>query len=327
MDFITVSEVSKSFDVSARMLRYYEKMGLISSSRREDYAYRVYDDNAVRRLQLIIVLRKLRVPLKDIAVILDDDGQECTLDILRRNIGELDRELSAINSIRRILGIFTERLDDNIRRNVRLDLLEDRDLIRIANTLSLSERNLKEEQPMEELKKATEASATDFNVRLIMLPPFTVAAFHYIGENPEENVGKTADEFIRQSRLYEKKPDSRMFGFNHPNPSENSENYGYEVWLTIPEDMELPENCVRKHFDGGLYAAHTIDFPNFQEWGQLAEWAHVNGVYRENYSELGEEIMGGCLEEHINWVYSSNAGWPENGIDGKIDLLMPIKKI
>jgi len=44
-----------------------------------------------------------------------------------------------------------------------------------------------------------------------------------------------------------------------------------------------------------------------------------------NYSEEGDEIMGGCLEEHLNWVYSSHMGWPENGIDGNIDLLLPIK--
>jgi|GEM_PF-6839383 len=35
--------------------------------------------------------------------------------------------------------------------------------------------------------------------------------------------------------------------------------------------------------------------------------------------------MGGCLEEHLNWIYSSHMGWPENGIDGHVDLFLPIK--
>ena len=36
--------------------------------------------------------------------------------------------------------------------------------------------------------------------------------------------------------------------------------------------------------------------------------------------------MGGALEEHLNWVYSAHMGWPENGIDGKLDLLLPIRR-
>ena len=47
--------------------------------------------------------------------------------------------------------------------------------------------------------------------------------------------------------------------------------------------------------------------------------------YDADYSALGEEIMGGCLEEHLNWVYSSYKKWPENGIDGYLDLLLPVK--
>ena len=37
---LTVTEVSRAYGVSARMLRHYEK--LFSSGRKEDYSYRVY---------------------------------------------------------------------------------------------------------------------------------------------------------------------------------------------------------------------------------------------------------------------------------------------
>ena len=72
MENLTISQVSKSFGVTPRMLRHYEKMGLITPTYMEDYAYRTYDENAVRRLQQIVILRKLRISLKDISVILDD---------------------------------------------------------------------------------------------------------------------------------------------------------------------------------------------------------------------------------------------------------------
>lgn len=35
MEIMTISEVSRNFNVSTRMLHYYEKVGLISSSRKE----------------------------------------------------------------------------------------------------------------------------------------------------------------------------------------------------------------------------------------------------------------------------------------------------
>ena len=63
MKLLTISEVSKNFDISTRTLRYYEKIGLLPSLRVDDYAYRVYDETLVARLQQIIILRKLRIPL------------------------------------------------------------------------------------------------------------------------------------------------------------------------------------------------------------------------------------------------------------------------
>ncbi|MCI9191221.1 MAG: MerR family DNA-binding transcriptional regulator [Lachnospiraceae bacterium] len=40
---IKIREISSKYDISARALRYYEDMGLISSTRSSDYAYRLYD--------------------------------------------------------------------------------------------------------------------------------------------------------------------------------------------------------------------------------------------------------------------------------------------
>ena len=42
----TIGTVSKNLGISSRMLRYYEQIGLIGSRRVEDYAYRVYDEEA-----------------------------------------------------------------------------------------------------------------------------------------------------------------------------------------------------------------------------------------------------------------------------------------
>lgn len=327
MNLMTISQVTKAFNVSTRMLRYYEQIGLLSSIRKEDYAYRVYDEKAVRRLQYIIMLRKLRIPLKQIALILMEPEQVKIMEVFEANMKEVTNEMAALNTIRQVLELFIERLKSMTGTTVKLELLQDADIIKVIEPLSLSKIKFKEERSMEELNKANEALGKLRNVRVVMLAPCTVASYHFIGENPEETVGEVADKFVRESKLYERKPDARMFGFNHPNPSPDRPHYGYEVWVTIPDDMEVPDPLVKKKYQGGMYAAHTIKFPDFHEWDFLVKWVENSDKYAANYSELGQEIMDGCLEEHLNWIYSAHMGWPENGIDGNIDLLLPIKLI
>ena len=37
--YMTISQVSQRYQISPRMLRHYEKLGLIESTRKADYAY------------------------------------------------------------------------------------------------------------------------------------------------------------------------------------------------------------------------------------------------------------------------------------------------
>jgi DNA-binding transcriptional MerR regulator len=64
MDLQTISMVSKNFNVSTRTLRYYEQIGLLQSIKKDGYMYRTYDESSLKRLEQIIILRKLRIQLK-----------------------------------------------------------------------------------------------------------------------------------------------------------------------------------------------------------------------------------------------------------------------
>lgn len=89
---LTVTQVSRACGVSTRMLRYYEKQGLIASNRREDYAYRMYTAEDVTHLVQILVLRKLRIPLKDIAIILQEKDPSRRQEVYRQHIAQIDQE-------------------------------------------------------------------------------------------------------------------------------------------------------------------------------------------------------------------------------------------
>lgn len=318
---LTITEVSRTHDVSARMLRYYEQQGLIVSRRREGYAYRVYDEENIARLRLILVLRKLRVPLKSISAILQTGNAEEAVRVLQSRIQEIDEERRTLDTIRSLLAVFVERIGAASAAQ-RLALLGDEALLSAVNALGLSNTTLKEKTLMNDLQNADTARWKTLNVRYVMLPETTVAAFHYIGPDPEDHVGTLAEAFVRDSQLYTRKPDARMFGFNAPNPSPEREHYGYEVWITIPEDTDVPAPGVKKTMPGGLYAAHTIDFPNFHEWQWLLEWGENNQQYIPAGSGSPEDMFGG-LEEHLNWVMCAQEG---NQLPIRLDLLLPIRK-
>lgn len=326
MENLTISQVSRMYEVTPRMLRHYEKLGLIHAQRHKDYAYRTYDGEALQCLQQIIILRKLRIPLKEIAVILRDTTQREALRLLQEQLSELDDEINSLTLIRSLLVQFTDRLGESLKRRAHFDLLGDAALVEIVGTLSFPKTTIKENHNMENLNKAEKVLDKSLPVRILQLPPYTVASFHYIGENPEENVGEVVSKFIQESGLYRKKPDARMFGFNHPNPGVLKDGtYGYEDQVTIPEDMEVKAPMVKKQFAGGLYAVLTIPFPEFHLWEALTRWVNESPDFEPDYSELGEEIMGGCLEEHLNWVYAAHNGWKEDGLPGQIDLMLPIR--
>lgn len=71
---MTVKEVSKVSGVSIRSLHYYDKIGLLPATEVTAAGYRLYDDKALERLQMILLFKELQFPLKDIKEIMDDPG-------------------------------------------------------------------------------------------------------------------------------------------------------------------------------------------------------------------------------------------------------------
>lgn len=75
----TVMEVSRMTGVSVRTLHYYDSIGLLRPSRITESGYRLYDDDALLKLQNILLFKELKFPLKEIAEILaspDFDGEK-----------------------------------------------------------------------------------------------------------------------------------------------------------------------------------------------------------------------------------------------------------
>jgi DNA-binding transcriptional MerR regulator/DNA gyrase inhibitor GyrI len=322
MDLQTISQVSRAFQISTRTLRYYEQIGLLKSVQKEEYAYRTYDESSVVRLQQIIILRKLRIPLKEIKRILDNKDVKNALEIFRDNLKLVEEEMEALSTIQSILNTFIHQLNENSTRKRNIGLFETSSMMKLIDSLTVTKIHFKEEKSMEDLNKAKISLSKLTDVRIIYLPPATVASSHYVGKDPEDNSGYLLDQFVRDSKLYKKKPDLRLYGFNHPNPSEGNSEYGYERWVTIPDEMEVPEGLIKKHFLGGMYAAHMIPMGAFEEWGWLYDWVEKSDKYEYNPGD--QDCMNGCLEEHLNYINYVQLK-PEETYELQLDLLMPIK--
>ena len=300
----TISQVSRKLSVSTRTLRYYEELGLITSRREPGYAYRVYDEDTLEKLQCIVFLRRLHIPLKSIGVLLSCDDAQRAIEVLRERMTELSDEIAQRRQAIQLLTM----LESAIRKG---DTSWREALLQGAPVLP---EKAKEDVPMSK----TEPRSKLTDIRILTLPRMTVASAHYIGPEPENHAGDIMWRFIREHNMAAVKPDARVFGFNHPDPSPDQTHYGYEYWITIPEDMEVPAPLTKKVMDGGLYAVHTIKMGDFHEWQELYLWVEQSGEYAVAFRETG---MGGALEEHLNAFH-----WPEDESKQQLELYLPIRK-
>ena len=135
---------------------------------------------------------------------------------------------------------------------------------------------------------------SELDVKIVKLEPMRLASAHGFGTSPEDMAGKKIHAFLKKNNLLEGYGTTRRhFGFNNPNPSPGSPNYGYEIWVEVGPEVE-PEGDIRIiDFCGGLYA--VTRFQNLENigrvWRELVQW-------RENskYSPASHQ----CLEQLHN---------------------------
>jgi DNA-binding transcriptional MerR regulator len=327
----TISTVSKNLGVSSRTLRYYEQIGLIESSRIEDYAYRVYDEDTIRRLRQIIILRKLRVPVRQIREIFCNSDAVSVIEIFERNISELNEQITALATVKSILSHLVSELHEKANMRLQLDYLSESAVFSILDSLTFPKNTIMEEKSMEDLNNANESLNKLTDVRIIYLPPMTIATASATGDGCEGIVAGIIDKFVGEHNLLKIKPDIRHFGFDcsqgQTGIGENS--HKYQMWVTIPEDMDVPEPLVKRTFTGGLYASHMIKMGDFDHWKLLHDWVSTSEQYENDWNSVRvspiEDDMDRCLEEQLNyWGNLQNPNFDPGKM--QLDLLFPIKE-
>lgn len=101
MALYKVQEFSELAGVTIRALHHYDRMGLLKPKGRTESGYRLYSDNDLARLEQIVVLKFLGMPLKEIREVLLREHnlrdslrrQQAVLAVKR---GQLDAAIQAI---------------------------------------------------------------------------------------------------------------------------------------------------------------------------------------------------------------------------------------
>jgi DNA gyrase inhibitor GyrI len=154
------------------------------------------------------------------------------------------------------------------------------------------------------------------DIRIIELGSFRAASFYGFGDSPEVQAFDKLLAWAGRRGYLDDLQNHRIFGFNNPNPSAGSPNYGYEFWMVVGPDVE-PEGEMRIiEFTGGLYAVLRLPAP-FQDdpyqsipngWQALMTWQE-GSPYRIGCQQ--------CLEEQFKYEETPPGQW-------SMDLYLPI---
>ncbi len=103
-----IGEAAKASGVSAKMIRHYESIGLISAARRTDGGYRMYGPQDVRTLQFIRRGRELGFSLDQIRELLalwQNQGRVSkeVRALAGQHVADLDRRIMELQAMRRSL--------------------------------------------------------------------------------------------------------------------------------------------------------------------------------------------------------------------------------
>lgn len=263
---IKIKDVSERYDITARTLRYYEDTGLINSTRSEDYAYRLYDETAVKRIEQILILRKLNISIKDIQRVFNASGSEVVLDVLGKKVQNIDNEVALLHELKNVVLEFIhqiEKIDFGSESDVKL-------LYEKAKEIETHLTNVDyigKPSNVNRLFEAAEKLEREPDILIVEMPPCRMATSGLItGQTDSDDGSRRFDEMWGRlgSRIADKiNPRDFMY---------YDEEHKKSVWLYILEDWMTEadtEGFEIITFDGGLFASALADSWEFSEYDRV----------------------------------------------------------
>lgn len=101
-----IGEVARTLGTDPPTIRYYEDAGILPAPRRRENRYRDYQDHDVRRIELVLALRRLDVPLDEIRSLAGTcfdhrcaTGTQQLLEVIDRRSAQVHRQIDELGRL------------------------------------------------------------------------------------------------------------------------------------------------------------------------------------------------------------------------------------
>ncbi|HAW70685.1 MAG TPA: MerR family transcriptional regulator [Firmicutes bacterium] len=261
---IKIRDVSTKYDISARTLRYYEDMGLITSTRSDDYAYRLYDETAVQRLEQILILRKLNISIKDIQRIFNTSGSEVVLEVLSKKVDDIDGEVSLLHELKEIVLEFIRQIENaDFGKESDIKLLYEK-----AKEIETRLVNVDYEgntANVNRLLAAAEKVEKQPDILLVEMPPCRMVTSGYLSVESDDEHRRFDSMCGRLASRIADKINPRDFMYYDAEQNKLVWMFMLEDWMTESDT----EGFKIINFDGGLFAAALADGWELSEYDRV----------------------------------------------------------
>jgi len=283
-ELIKIKDMSDRYDISARTLRYYEHMGLIASTRSDDYAYRLYDRAAVKRLEQILILRKLNISIRDIQRIFSASGSQIVLEVLGKKVSDIDGEVALLHELKEVILEFIGQIKAaDFSNDGDVKLLYDK--AKDIETHLTNVDYIGKPSNIGRLLEAAEKLEREPDILIVEMPPCRMVTSGFIHGNPDVDE-KTRHFNEMLNRLAERVADKiheRSFMYH-------DREHQKMVWLGMLEDWMTEadtEGFEIITFAGGLFAEALADSEELSEWDRVYKGIKA-WLVRQEHLELDE---------------------------------------
>ena len=108
MNLLKIGEIAKRTGKSVRAIRFYEELGLIGSAEHTKGGFRLFNEDAVRRMQLVDKFHQLGFPLEEIATIVSayrcgtgDEAHHTLKPLLERSLKTINDKIALLEDFRK----------------------------------------------------------------------------------------------------------------------------------------------------------------------------------------------------------------------------------
>lgn len=289
MCLVKITDLTKQLGLSSRTLRYYEQVGLISSTRPQFETFRYYDETAVERLHQIMILRKMQIPIKDIIRIYESPEMSTIVEVFTNKISEIDSEVTALSELKSIINTFLQKMvTSGIKKISALPLLYEE----MEKQFELIE----EGRPVtyNELKDINERLTKPVEPAIVSLPAMRVIS-SCLKNSPHISDVEGFWHYVQLQGIPAGRP-GRHEQFEYQTTS------GENVMLGIADDYINESEYMDFHFAGGLYAAANVyvDEDLGERFHSLIKSFDSNKFYEIDYVPGGELRHPALVENLIS---------------------------